>query len=151
MKSARRGGRQARTAKRADAEVKAFDPAWRRWRRPYKPIEQLSADEVEAIHQASLKVLRDTGIRVLSPEACTLYRGAGMTVSDKAVVTFDPDRLLELIALAPSEVTLHARGLDRDVLIGGAHVGVCTTGGTPNFSDLDAGRHPGPRSWACRR
>ena len=82
MRPARRGGRHARAARQPEAEVKAFDPASRQWRRPYKPIEQLSADEVEAIHEASLKVLRDTGIRVLSPEACGHYRAAGMTVTD---------------------------------------------------------------------
>ncbi len=143
MRPVRKGGRQARAARQPETDIKAFDPAWRQWRRPYKPIEQLSADEVEAIHEASLKVLRDTGIRVLSPEACDHYRAAGMTVTDGDVVTFDPDALLELVALAPSEVTLYARGANRDVTVGGNRVGVCTTGGTPNFSDLEGGRRPG--------
>ena len=141
MSAVRRGRRQGRAAKRK--VTRAFDPAWRRWRRPYRPIEQLSADEVEAIHLASLKVLRDSGIRVLSPEARALYQGAGMAVSDEAIVRFDPDLLLSLIDQAPGAVTLRARGAERDVVIGGDHVGVCTTGGTPNFSDLDGGRRPG--------
>lgn len=66
-----------------------------------------------------------------------------MTVSAEGVVRFDPDALMALIALAPSEVSLTARGANRDVSIGGSKVGVCTTGGTPNFSDLEGGRRPG--------
>ena len=118
MSAVRRGRRQGRAAKREDAEARSFDPAWRRWRRPYRPVEQLSADEVEAIHLASLEVLRDSGVRVLSPEARARYRDAGMTVSDEAIVRFDPDLLLSLIDQAPGEVTLRARGPQRDVVIG---------------------------------
>jgi len=139
----RGGGRAGRVARRRDAATAAFDHAWRNWVNPYPPIEQFSADQIEAIHEASLRVLAETGIRVLSDEACDLYRQAGMRVGDEGMVRFDPNGLLGLIAAAPSTVTLRARGTNRDVIIGGRHVGVCTTGGTPNFSDLDGGRRPG--------
>ncbi|MEO0752463.1 MAG: trimethylamine methyltransferase family protein, partial [Pseudomonadota bacterium] len=55
--------RRGRTSKRANATVKHFDQAWRQWVRPYPPIEQFSADEIEAIHDASLRVLRDIGLK----------------------------------------------------------------------------------------
>lgn len=141
MSAVRSGGRAARRAKRS-AAVGAFDRAWRRWKNPFRPIEILSADEIEAIHEASLAVLATTGIRVLDEEARRLYAQAGMTVAGD-VVRFDPDALLELVAHAPSEVVLRGRGPERDVAIGGRHVGVCTTGGTPNYSDLEQGRRPG--------
>ena len=143
MSSARAGGRRARVAKRRNDAAKAFDAAWRHWINPYPPIEQFSADQIEAIHLASLEVLRDTGVKVLNPEACEIYRAGGMTLLDEGVVRFDPDRVLALIEQAPGQVTLQGRGADRNVTIGGRHVGICTTGGTPNFSDLDGGRRPG--------
>ena len=144
MSASRSGGRAGRRASQASKVTSgAFDTAWRNWVNPYQPVEQFSTDQIEAIHLASLRVLSETGIKVLNDEALTLYAKAGMTVGDEGVVRFDPDALLELIALAPSQVTLRARGPDRDVTIGGRHVGVCTTGGTPNFSDLDGGRRPG--------
>ncbi len=146
MKARRSGGRNARVAKRQSAAQRTFDHAWRRWENPYRPIEQFSADQIEAVHEASLKVLRETGIKILSPEACGIYAKAGMDVSGEGIVRLDPDHLLDLIANAPGEVTLHGRGDGRDVTIGGRHVGVCTTGGTPNFSDLDRGRRPGTLS-----
>jgi len=142
--TARSGGRAGRRASQASkATSGAFDTAWRNWVNPYAPVEQFSADQIEAIHLASLRVLSETGIKVLNDEALVLYAKAGMTVGSEGIVRFDPDALMDLIASAPSQVTLRARGANRDVTIGGRHVGVCTTGGTPNFSDLDGGRRPG--------
>ena len=143
MSARRSGGRSARRAKRQDAATAAFDVAWRQWQNPYPPIEQFSADQIEAIHLASLKVLSDTGVKVLSAEAREIYSAAGMTLEDDDIVRFDPDLVLELVNRAPGRVTLAGRGPDRDIVIGDRHVGVCTTGGTPNFSDLDGGRRPG--------
>ncbi|MEL7252706.1 MAG: trimethylamine methyltransferase family protein [Pseudomonadota bacterium] len=135
--------RRGRSAKRASSAVKSFDQAWRQWVRPYPPIEQFSADEIEAIHEASLRVLRDIGIKVLNDEARALYVSAGMTEQEDEVIRFDTDALMELIAQAPSKVTLYGRGEGREVVIGGQNIGICTTGGTPNFSDIKQGRNPG--------
>src|SRR5215212_6138107 len=40
------------------------------------PTELLSADQLETIHLASLRILRDIGLRVLDPETRALYEGA---------------------------------------------------------------------------
>ena len=143
MNKQRTGGRRGRAAKRQSEAVGQFDKAWRQWERPYAPVEQFSADQIEAIHNASMKVLSEIGIKVLNDEARTLYKSAGMTVTDDDIVRFDPDALMGLIAKAPSEVSLRGRTPDHSVTVGGKHVGICTTGGTPNFSDLQNGRRPG--------
>ncbi len=143
MSRPRRHGRDAKQASRGPARPRTRDPAWLHWQNPYPPIELFSADQIEAIHQASTRVLAETGIRVLSQPARTLLAEAGVSVSDDFQVRFDPDHLLELIALAPGEVTLRSRNPERSVTAGGRHVAVSTTGGTPNFSDLDGGRRPG--------
>ena len=77
----RGGGRAAKASARQSKGVASFDKAWRQWVNPYPPICQFNDDEIEAIHEASLKVLKETGLRVLSPEACKLYKGAGHDVS----------------------------------------------------------------------
>ncbi len=135
--------RRGRTAKRASSAIKTFDQAWRQWVRPYPPIEQFSADEIEAIHEASLRVLRDIGIKVLNDEARALYVSAGMAEHEDEVIRFDPDALMEIVSKAPSTVTLFGRREGREVVIGGQNIGICTTGGTPNFSDIKQGRNPG--------
>jgi len=132
-----------RESRRRRAVRKTLDDSWRHWKNPYPPVEQFSADQIEAIHNASLKVLSDTGIKVLSEEARKWFGDSGMLLSDDQVVRFDPELVMELIDKAPAMVDLQGRGENRNVLIGGSHVGVCTTGGTPNVSDLDGGRRPG--------
>ena len=138
--------RRAKRAKRSARASKTTDFAWRHWRNPYRPVELLSDDEIESIHSASLKVLSRTGIRVLSQEARSILADAGAKVSADLMVQFDSDHVIDLIGRAPSEVTLKSRNAQRTVTVGGRKIAVCTTGGTPNFSDLDGGRRPGTLS-----
>ena len=42
---------------------------WRNYRNPYKPIEVISADQIEAIHNSSLRVLEEIGIDFLDEPA----------------------------------------------------------------------------------
>ena len=146
MGARRGGGRSAKRAKRATGAEKAFDAAWRQWRNPYPPIEQFSADEIEAIHRTSLKALATIGVRILCEESRRLYAGAGMAIADEDVVRFDPDGLEELIAKAPSEVLMHSRTASRSVILGGDSVGISTSAGSPNCSDLRGGRRPGTQA-----
>ena len=53
---------------------------WRRLVNPYRPIEILSADHVEAVHAASLRILSEIGIEVLGDRALDAFRRAGATV-----------------------------------------------------------------------
>ena len=49
---------------------------WRQLVNPYSPIEVLSADQIEAIHQSSLVLLERTGMRVLHEEARKILKAA---------------------------------------------------------------------------
>ena len=64
---------------------------WRRLVNPYRPVEILSADQVEAIHRASLRILAEIGVQVLGDRAIDLLAAAGATV-DRAErrVRLDP-------------------------------------------------------------
>src|SRR5258708_19812982 len=42
---------------------------WRNYRNPYRPIEVISADQIEAIHNASMRVLEEIGIDFLDEPA----------------------------------------------------------------------------------
>ena len=145
MSQPQRSGRSKRVRQRTTAATKEFDKAWRQWKNNYPRIEQFSTDEIEAIHNASLKVLSDTGIKVLSDLARDYYSKAGMTVKGE-IVHFDPELVLDLISKAPPIVTLHGRGKNRNISCGRDLVGISTTGGTANYSDLQQGRKPGTLS-----
>jgi trimethylamine--corrinoid protein Co-methyltransferase len=110
---------------------------WRRLVNPYRPIEILSADQVESIHVASLRILSEIGMQVLGDRALDALAGAGARV-DRATrsVRLDPTQVEELVAKAPSEFRLHARNPERDVVF-------CAVGGPAVVSDLDRGRRPG--------
>lgn len=146
MNAGRSGGRRGRALKRKTTAASHFDAAWRQIKNPYPPIEQFSVDEIEAIHTATMTVLSEIGIKVLSAEAREIYVKAGMTHADDQVIRFDPDLLLDLIAKAPSEFTLHSRNRTRDLRIGGNNVALGTAGGAPNFSSLQNPRHPGTQA-----
>jgi trimethylamine--corrinoid protein Co-methyltransferase len=97
----RRGGS---TSSRAAASKRLARPVMRRLSNPYPPIEQYSADQVEAIHQTSLTILREIGIRVLSDQARQIYRAAGADVDDDTQhVRFDPALLLGAVGQAPAQ------------------------------------------------
>src|SRR5499426_3318128 len=134
----REGGR--RRERRTAGGLKQLP--WRTYRNPYKPIEVLSADQLEAVHVTSLRILEDHGMEFLDDEALALVKSAGADVKDK-IVRFDRGLVMESIAKAPSEVKLHARNPERSLTFGGNHINFGTVASAPNVSDLDRGRRPG--------
>ena len=119
---------------------------WSQPRTPYAPVAAISADELESIHQASLRVLSEIGMDFLDADARERLRAAGADVeADGTRVRFEPAMVEERIATAPSEFTLHARNPDRHVRLGGSWMAFGTVGSPPNASDLDRGRRIGNR------
>lgn len=117
---------------------------WRNLRNPYKPIEVVSADQLEAIHQTSLRILEEHGIEFLDSESLGLLKAAGADVQPGAnLVRFDRGLIAESIAKAPSEFTLHARNPERNLTMGGNNINFASVASAPNVSDLDRGRRPG--------
>ena len=79
-----------------------------------------SEDEIESIHNASLKVLSDTGIDVQSPRPVEILTIEGTLAGDNGKrVRFGPGFIVEKIATTLSVFTLHGRRKDRHVAVGG--------------------------------
>jgi trimethylamine--corrinoid protein Co-methyltransferase len=134
--------RVRRRPRRATAGV-AQSP-WRALRNPYRPVEILSADEVEAIHRSSLRILDEIGVEVLGDRAIDLFRADGARVdAESRRVRLEPGRVEELVALAPSQFQLHARNAERNVTFGGDHLVFCAVGGPAFVTDIDRGRRAG--------
>jgi trimethylamine--corrinoid protein Co-methyltransferase len=112
------------------------------------PTEVLQPDQVESIHDASLRLLAHTGMRVLEPSARERFGRAGCVIVDDRV-RFDPEMVMETIATAPSTFTLRARNPARTLVIGGRHVVFTAIGGPAFVSDLDRGRRPGTFAEQC--
>lgn len=138
----RRAGGRERTRAAAAAGIDQLP--FTRVRRHFEPTKVVSEDEVEAIHDASLSILRDTGIDVLEEAAQKLYVDAGCTI-DGNRVRFDPDMVVETIGSAPAEFTLHARNPAHDLRIGGNNVVFSAVASPPNVGDASGGRRSGNR------
>jgi trimethylamine---corrinoid protein Co-methyltransferase len=111
-------------------------------KRQFPATNLLSADQVESIHQASLRVLSEIGMDFLLPEARDLLKKAGCKI-DGERVRFDPDMVNELMAHCPSEYTFHARNAAHNVPIGGDHIAFASVGSPPSCHDMDGGRRSG--------
>lgn len=113
-------------------------------RYPFIPV--VSEDELESIHQASLRILSEIGIDVLHDEARAIMKDAGADVSAGSMrVRFDPAMIMERIASCPSEYTLHARNPAKNIRFGGNNICFSQMASAPNCTDLDRGRRPGNR------
>jgi trimethylamine--corrinoid protein Co-methyltransferase len=139
------GHRRRREGRRGDAAhaAKAIAQLSRRKSmRRFPPMEIISGDEVEAIHEASLIVLEEIGMDFMLPEARDLLKGAGARIEGERV-RFDRHMVEELISTAPENFTFHARNPENSFQVGGRAMTFGTVGSPPNSADLDNGRRTG--------
>jgi len=119
-------------------------PPYRQVVNRYKPIEVLSEEQVEHIHQASLEILETIGLKVWGEEARELYRSLGAIVDESELrVRLDRALVLELVGQAPPSFTLRGRDPSKKVRAGEGGMVFVAVGGPPYASDLDRGRRPG--------
>ncbi len=137
----RRGGRRARVAGHGASRPQ---PPFRQPSLPWRPVTAIPVDRLEAIHEASLQVLRDVGMDILHHEARTILRREGADIDpDSARVRFDPEMITELVRGAPAEFTLHARNPTHHLHLGGRSVAFAAVASPPNVSGLGRGRRSG--------
>lgn len=110
---------------------------------PYEPLRILDDDQVEAIHQAALRVLADVGIRVLDPEGLALLEAGGAKLEEDRIVRIGPEIVDACLASAPAEFDMTPRAQSRRVEVGGRRVAMLPAGGPPHVTDLDRGKRTG--------
>lgn len=147
MTTPRRSARPDRSSRKASALPQR---PWKLFELPYKPIEILSADQVEAIHNAALDILETTGMKVLDPRARALYKRAGARVNESDLrVRFDRHMIMAEVAKAPSRFTLEARNPERNLRIGGRSCVFTSVGGPAYVADNATGRRTGTYAEMC--
>jgi len=107
-----------------------------------QPSRILSDDQLEAIHQKSLRVLQEIGIDILNQDAREILVRAGAIACDDRV-RIGGEIVAEALRSPPQEFTFHARNPARNIRIGGKWIAFGPVGGPPNCFDLDNGRRPG--------
>ncbi|MCB0126645.1 MAG: trimethylamine methyltransferase family protein, partial [Caldilineaceae bacterium] len=110
----------------------------------FSPLEVVTPEQVEQLHEASMQILENTGIVFMDAEALDLWEQAGARVDhQRQQVWIDRGLLLELVAKAPSQFHWRARNPERDRIIGGNYINFVPHGGVIFAQDLDNGRRPG--------
>ncbi|MDW7740226.1 MAG: trimethylamine methyltransferase family protein [Bacillota bacterium] len=102
--------------------------------RDLKAVDYLKSEDLEKIHQATLTVLEKNGIEFYSQEARDILKKNGAKVEGERVF-FPPELVMEKIALAPSEFTLHARNPEKNVVVGGNNTVHAPGYGSPYVMD----------------
>lgn len=140
----RRSAQRRQQRRRDQATYPWVDQPFRLLENPMNPVEILSAEQIERIHQVSLRILAETGIEFLDAEALELWQGVGADV-DEAIgrVRLDSDLVMALVAQAPARFTMRARNPARNLQLGGNHITFAPGAGCPFVSDLERGRRPG--------
>ncbi len=104
--------------------------------------EILDEERLERLHDASMRILEETGIAFQDGEALALWRAAGAAVEEQRV-RIPRALLLELVARAPSRFTLHARNPARSLEIGGNRTVFFPSYGSPFVRMFDGERRYG--------
>lgn len=139
-----RSSRRRRNHSDKTSPSPGFQPPRQQLVNPYPPMELISADQLESIHQASLTILSEIGIEFILPEARQRLKKAGaITQQDSDRVHFDPDMVEQYIGLAPAVIDVHARNPQRSFKLGANYLSFGNVSSAPNASDMIKGRRSG--------
>ncbi len=123
----------------------------RQLRNPYAPIEVLSEQDVDLIHDGSMRILEQIGLQIVNAEARALMVKHGATIDPHSgYVRIGRDIVMQKVADAPSEFTLHARNPAYNSTYGGNHINFAIVSSPPNCSDLVGGRRTGNFDDYCK-
>lgn len=103
-------------------------------------LQPLSTEQVEQIHDASLRLLEEAGIVVRDPETLHLLETAGCAVdSGRELAKFPASLVRDALAGSPPRVTLCGRDRRHDLRLGDGRVYARTPGGATRILDLENG------------
>jgi trimethylamine---corrinoid protein Co-methyltransferase len=135
----RQGGRGRRIEGSRIAQL-----PWTEVSNPYRPMEVLSADQVESIHLTSLRILEELGMEVMSPRALAVMKSAGAEVDlQSRTVRLDRGLVDSALRSAPGSFVLTPPNAEKRVIMGGNHLNFGLVAGPPNVHDCERGRRSG--------
>lgn len=107
---------------------------------PRLSLTVLSQEDVSRIHEATLAVIENTGVRFPSQKALDIWEAHGADVDKASMIVKAPGYLIEsAIRLAPATYTLAARRPEQDLPLDGNHVYLGTDGCGVEVIDLESG------------
>jgi len=112
-------------------------------RSPFQPLKPLSEEQLEDIHDASMRLLEEQGIEVMGEQALQLFRDAGAQVAKNGIVRMDRELVMRTISTAPEKFSLEPRNKNNTIECGGDAINFGLVSGPPNVHDCINGRRAG--------
>lgn len=132
----RGGGRAGAAARRGSAIIEQMP-----WNPPQnidRPVEPLTEEGIQAIHDGAMRILEELGIEILNDEAVEVFRQAGCII-EGSNVRMGRDMVMEMIAKAPSRFTLTPRNPSRTLTVGDGSILFGNVSSPPNYWDMEIG------------
>ena len=108
---------------------------------PKLSLNILKPDEVKRIHDATLQIIENVGVRFPSKRALEIWAANGATVDfEKMVVKVKPAIIESALKKAPPKYDLAARDTQQDLPLDGNHVFVGTDGCGVEVIDIQTGQ-----------
>ena len=98
----------------------------------------LSPSDIQAIHETSMKILKEVGILFPAENALKIFKDRGFAIDGQKVL-FDEKQVMDAVKNAPSQFTIHARNPERDVAVGNGSPVFAPGYGAPFLIDAETG------------
>ncbi len=142
MSDERRGGGRRGKSTRSGSGLAQLP--WRSVENPYPPMEMANPDQMQALHDTSIRILSELGIRVMGDRVMDLFEAAGAIVDrDEKVIRIDESIVTEALRTTPATFTLTARNPTKRLRFGGRALNFGLVAGPPNVHDRLRGRRSG--------
>jgi len=112
-------------------------------RNPFRPLDPLSDEQLDEIHNASMQLLEEQGIEVMGELALKKFVEAGADVSSDGIVRMDRNLVMQTIATAPTNFDVTPRNKKNAIACGGNAINFGLVSGPPNVHDCIDGRRAG--------
>jgi trimethylamine--corrinoid protein Co-methyltransferase len=113
---------------------------------PRLKLEILGEEDVRRIHQATLWIIENVGIKFPSRQALDIWTGAGAHVDrDRMIIKAPADLIEGALKHCPPSYPLAARNPDQDLTLDGNHVYLGTDGCGVEVLDLETGQRRASR------
>lgn len=143
----RKGGRRGVASRKGGAIDQL---PWSQSRLAFPSFEFVSEEQLQKIHDTSIRVLSDAGIRVMSPRAADLFAAAGAIVDrDTMTIRIDESIVNKALETVPSEFSMVARNPQKQISMGGTAINFGLVAGPPNTHDCINGRRAGNHRDYC--
>ncbi len=137
----RSGGRKGKSG-RAASGIEQMP--WQQVTNSYAPMEMLNAEQMEQLHQTSLRILSEAGIRVMGKNVMDMFEAAGAIVDrDEMLIRIDENIIDAALQTVPSSFTLTSRNPDKQIVLGANHMNFSLVAGPPFVHDRINGRRSG--------